>query len=100
MLTPSIWRYHFVHEKIIKGPIDLNHARIDEQVVDVFTKPLPREKLFKFRRKFGLHDLNMCLKVCVLMNPEQSYKEQVKNLASLYQKLKISLSFCNGHKKV
>ncbi|MCO5569131.1 hypothetical protein L7F22_022839 [Adiantum nelumboides] len=40
--------YHFIKEKILDGSIDLTFVRIDEQVVDIFTKALGTEKLRRF----------------------------------------------------
>ena len=46
--------YHFVYEKIVEDLLDLRHVRIEDQVVDIFMKPLTKEKFFKFIRKIGL----------------------------------------------
>ena len=56
--------YHFVREKIVEGLIDLRHIKTEDQVADIFTKPLPKEKFFKFRRKLGLYDLNVLEREC------------------------------------
>ena len=56
--------YHFVHEKIVEGLIDLRHIKTEDQVADIFTKPLPKEKFFKFRRKLGLYNLNVLEREC------------------------------------
>ena len=56
--------YHFVREKIVEGLIDLRHIKTEDQVADIFTKPLPKEKFCKFRRKLGLYDLNVLEREC------------------------------------
>ena len=56
--------YHFVREKIVEGIIDLRHIKTEDQVGDIFTKPLPKEKFFKFSRKLGLYDLNVLEREC------------------------------------
>ena len=56
--------YHFVCEKIVEGLIDLRHIKTEDQVADIFTKPLPKEKFCKFRRKLGLYDLNVLEREC------------------------------------
>ena len=40
--------YHFFRERVLDGDIDLMYVRIDEQVVDIFTKVLGAEKLGHF----------------------------------------------------
>ena len=36
--------YHYVHKKVIKGEIDLAYVKSEDQVADIFTKALGREK--------------------------------------------------------
>ncbi|GJS02626.1 retrovirus-related pol polyprotein from transposon TNT 1-94 [Tanacetum coccineum] len=36
-------RYHFIREKVEKGVVELNFVTTDYQLVDIFTKALPRE---------------------------------------------------------
>jgi len=35
-------RYHFLKEKVAKGEVKLEFVPTSEQVVDIFTKPLPK----------------------------------------------------------
>ena len=37
--------YHFVHEQILSGEVELAYVRTDRQVTDIFTKPLGLDKL-------------------------------------------------------
>ena len=34
--------YHYVHEKVIEGVIDLKYIKIGNQIMDVHTKALPK----------------------------------------------------------
>ena len=36
--------YHYVREKVIEGEIDLAYVKIDDQVADIFTKALSKDK--------------------------------------------------------
>ena len=42
-------QHHFVREKIQSKEIDLIHCNTDENMVDIFTKPLGKEKFEVFR---------------------------------------------------
>ena len=42
-------RYHFVRERIQQGNVRVDYIPTSENVVDIFTKALPRELFFKFR---------------------------------------------------
>ena len=33
-------RYHFIREKVLREEMNIEHTRIDDQVVDIFTKAL------------------------------------------------------------
>jgi len=47
-------RYHFLKEKIAKGEVKLEFVPTLEQVVDVFTKPLPKEVFEYLQKKMGM----------------------------------------------
>ena len=36
-------KYHFLHEQVLEEKVKLEYVPYKEQVVDIFTKPLPRE---------------------------------------------------------
>nr|GEU35441.1 hypothetical protein [Tanacetum cinerariifolium] len=38
-------RYHFIKEKVDNGIVELYFVRMEYQLADIFTKPLPRERL-------------------------------------------------------
>lgn len=43
-------RYHFIREKYESGMFDLKYVSSDEQLADVFTKPLPKGRFELYRR--------------------------------------------------
>ncbi len=47
-------RYHFIREKYEAGEIDVSYVPTGDQVADVLTKGLPREKHTRFSRSMGL----------------------------------------------
>jgi hypothetical protein len=54
--------YHFIREKVIAKEIDLNHVSIEDQVANIFTKALGTNKLKKFRKMFGVLEVDLSLK--------------------------------------
>ncbi len=54
--------YHFIREKVITKEIDLIHVNIEDQVADIFTKALGTDKLKKFRKMFGVLEMDLSLK--------------------------------------
>eukprot|EP00253_Pinus_taeda_P003353 PITA_03353 len=47
-------KYHFIRDYVQKGAIKLEYISTNEQVVDIFTKALPRGKHVYFRDKMGV----------------------------------------------
>jgi hypothetical protein len=47
-------RYHFIRDMVQRGALKLQYISMDEQVVDVMTKPLSRVKFEHFRDKLGI----------------------------------------------
>lgn len=47
-------RFHFIHDLIGNGDIDVVYCKTDEQVADVFTKALPCHKFEAFRDALGV----------------------------------------------
>ncbi len=54
--------YHFIREKVLAKEIDLIHVSTEDQVVDIFTKALGRDKLKKFRKMFGVLEVDLSLR--------------------------------------
>ena len=47
-------KYHFIRDKVQKGAIQLQYIPTDEQLADIFTKPLEKGKFVPFRDKLGV----------------------------------------------
>ena len=47
-------RYHYLRDMVQKGAISLQYIPIEEQIVDVFTKPLTAVKFLYFRDNIGM----------------------------------------------
>jgi hypothetical protein len=44
-------KYHHFREEVRTGTISIYHTRTDDQIADIFTKPLPEVPFVKFREK-------------------------------------------------
>jgi hypothetical protein len=44
-------RYHFIRDRVLKGAVKLQYIPTDEQLADIFTKPLVKGKFVFFRDK-------------------------------------------------
>ncbi|CAH9092866.1 unnamed protein product [Cuscuta europaea] len=47
-------RFHFIRECIEKGAIKLQHVRTGDQLADILTKPLGRQRFSELRSKIGV----------------------------------------------
>eukprot|EP00253_Pinus_taeda_P005329 PITA_05329 len=47
-------KYHFLHEQVLEQKVKLEYVLSKEYVVDIFTKPLPRETFEYLRQKLGV----------------------------------------------
>jgi hypothetical protein len=47
-------KYHFLREKVTEQNVKMEYIGTKEQVVDIFTKPLPRETFEYLRQKLGV----------------------------------------------
>ncbi len=54
--------YHFIREKVLAKEIDLIHVSTENQVADIFTKALGIDKLKKFRKMFGVLEVDLSLR--------------------------------------
>ncbi|KAK9721406.1 hypothetical protein QE152_g21554 [Popillia japonica] len=50
--------YHFVHDYEKKGEIKVEKISTDDQLPDVFTKALGKNKFYEFRKLLGLYEIN------------------------------------------
>ncbi|KAI9200747.1 hypothetical protein LWI28_012696 [Acer negundo] len=53
-------RFHFIRELVDKGSIKMSYCSTDEQLADIFTKPLGSKKFVYFRDMLGV--VNFCIK--------------------------------------
>ncbi|MCO5611787.1 hypothetical protein L7F22_066046 [Adiantum nelumboides] len=54
--------YHFIKERVLDGDIDLAYVGTEDHAVDLFTKALGAEKLWRFRGMLGLRDMALSLR--------------------------------------
>ncbi len=54
--------YHFIREKVLAKEIDLIHVSTENQIADIFTKALGIDKLKKFRKMFGVLEVDLSLR--------------------------------------
>ena len=47
-------KYHFLREKVSQKVVKLNYIDTKEQIVDIFTKTLPRESFSYLSNKLGV----------------------------------------------
>jgi hypothetical protein len=49
-------RHHFLIDHAIKGDIVISHVRINEQLADIFTKPLDERRFQELRSELNIID--------------------------------------------
>ena len=49
-------RFHFIREHVKKGSVELVHVASQDQVADIFTKPLPKVLFEKYKKMIGMMD--------------------------------------------
>ena len=47
-------KYHYIKDMVQRGAVNLQYVAMDEQIVDVLTKPLDRVNFEYFREKLGV----------------------------------------------
>ncbi|GKC64504.1 hypothetical protein Tco_1097102 [Tanacetum coccineum] len=52
------FRYHFIKEQVENGIMELYFVRTEYQLVDIFTKPLPRERFNFLIEKLGMRNMS------------------------------------------
>jgi len=54
-------RHHFIRDHIQKGDIEIMFVKIENQLADLFTKPLARDRFNKLSTELGIFDMkNIC----------------------------------------
>nr|GEY04406.1 retrovirus-related Pol polyprotein from transposon TNT 1-94 [Tanacetum cinerariifolium] len=51
-------RYHFIKENVDNGIVELYFVRMEYQLADIFTKPLPRERFNFLIEKLGMRNMS------------------------------------------
>ena len=49
-------KFHFIRELVSNGEIVLQHCRIEDQFVDILTKPLQQKSFEHFRKCLGMQE--------------------------------------------
>jgi hypothetical protein len=52
-------KYHFIRDRVAKGEFELKFCKTNDQLVDIFTKALPREKFHYMRKMLGITSLSI-----------------------------------------
>jgi len=47
-------RFHFIRECVGDGKLDIEHVRTEEQIADILTMPLARDRFCELREKLGV----------------------------------------------
>ena len=47
-------RHHFLRDYVLKGDISICHARTEDQLADIFTKPLDEKRFSKLRCELNI----------------------------------------------
>jgi hypothetical protein len=49
-------KYHFLRDRVIKGDIVISYVRINEQLTNIFTKPLDERRFRELRSELNIID--------------------------------------------
>jgi len=53
---------HYIREKVLTKEIDLIHVSTEDQIADIFTKALNTDKMKRFRKMFGVLEVDLSLR--------------------------------------
>ncbi|KAK2976645.1 hypothetical protein RJ640_008181 [Escallonia rubra] len=90
--------YHFIRESIAKKEVQVKFVKSEDQVADIFTKPLKREAFEKLRSQLGmrgssLRGLNVVIALYIFMamrEPSDKHEPDPKFLAEAKASVKQS----------
>ena len=51
-------KHHFIRDKVLAKEVSLNYVKRDDQIVDIFTKPLANDRFIQIRRKIGIFGMD------------------------------------------
>ncbi len=72
--------YHFIREKVLAKEIDLIHVSTENQIADIFTKAVGTDKLRKFRKMFGVLEVDLSLRGSVENSSSTNYVSLVTGI--------------------
>ena len=49
-------RHHFIREQVANRAISLEYINIENQLADIFTKPLSEDRFYELSRSLGMYD--------------------------------------------
>ena len=49
-------RHHFIRDQVANGTASFEYLDIENQLADIFTKPLSEDKFYELRRNLGMYD--------------------------------------------
>ena len=49
-------RHHFIRDHVLKGDVEITFVDTQNQLADIFTKPLAKDAFFKIRRELRILD--------------------------------------------
>lgn len=52
-------RFHFIRDHVKEGNIELLHVASQDQVANIFTKPLPKVLFNKYKKMIGMTDVRI-----------------------------------------
>ncbi|GJT83271.1 retrovirus-related pol polyprotein from transposon TNT 1-94 [Tanacetum coccineum] len=91
-------RYHFIKEQVENGIVELYFVRTKYQLVDIFTKPLPRERLNFLIKKLDRLEFKKCnMRLKTDIKPKEAIFQVVLDALALtpfYQAFLITADIC------
>ena len=51
-------RHHFIRDHVAKGNIELHHVNTENQLADIFTKPLEEARFRELRHELNIVDIS------------------------------------------
>ena len=49
-------RHHFIRDHVLKGDVEITFVDTQNQLTDIFIKPLAKDAFFKIHRELGILD--------------------------------------------
>ena len=56
-------RFHYIRECVEEGMIEVQHVNTNDQLADILTKSLGKQKFIEMRKKVGVQDVKTCNQV-------------------------------------